>query len=115
MASPHIFPVCRTYCFVSKEQEANYDFLLALQAELLSVMRDGVPARDIYSQALTYIKEKKPELERYFLKSIGFGMGMEFRDTAYLLSPKNNRPLRTGMVFCLSLGLQGLDEKDGKK
>ena len=60
-------------------------------------------------------KQKKPELEQYFLKSIGFGMGMEFRDTAYVLSPKNSLPLRTGMVFCLSLGLQGLEEKDGKK
>jgi FACT complex subunit SPT16 len=78
-------------------------------------MRDGATARDVYAHALSYIKEKKPELERYFVKSIGFGMGMEFRDTAYLLSPKNSRPLRTGMVFCLSLGLQGLEEKDGKK
>ncbi|KAF8531659.1 FACT complex subunit SPT16 [Gautieria morchelliformis] len=99
----------------TKEQEANYDILLALQAELLTVMRDGATARDVYTHALSYIKEKKPELERYFLKSIGFGMGMEFRDTAYLLSPKNSRPLRIGMVFCLSLGLQGLEEKDGKK
>lgn len=100
---------------ISQEQEANYDFLLALQGELLTVMREGTPARDVYAHALSYIKEKKQELERYFLKSIGFGMGMEFRDTAYLLSPKNSRPLRAGMVFCLSLGLQGLEEKDGKQ
>ncbi|KAF8526838.1 FACT complex subunit SPT16 [Hysterangium stoloniferum] len=97
----------------SKEQETNYDVLLALQAELLTVMRDGTPTRDVYAHALNFIKNKKPELERYFLKSIGFGMGMEFRDAAYLLSPKNNRILRTGMVFCLSLGLQGLEDKDG--
>jgi len=78
-------------------------------------MKDGVPARDVYNHALSYIKEKKPALEPHFLKSIGFGMGMEFRDSVYLLSPKNSRRLRTGMAFCLSLGLQGLEDKDGKK
>jgi nucleosome binding factor SPN SPT16 subunit len=89
--------------------------LLALQAELLTVMRDGTLTREVYAHALNFIKDKKPELAQYFLKSIGFGMGMEFRDAAYLLSPKNNRILRTGMVFCLSLGLQDLEDKDGNK
>ncbi|GJJ12499.1 hypothetical protein Clacol_006742 [Clathrus columnatus] len=99
----------------SKEQEANYDMLLALQTELLNFMHDSVPARDVYNHALGYVREKKPDLEKYFLKSIGFGTGMEFRDSVYLLSPRNARKLRTGMVFCLSLGLQGLEDKSGKK
>lgn len=89
--------------------------MLALQTELLSFMHDGISARDVYNHALGYVKDKKPDLERYFLKSIGFGTGMEFRDSAYLLSAKNSRKLRSGMVFCLSLGLQGLEDKDGKK
>lgn len=41
-------------------------------------------------------------------------MGMEFRDSAYLLSAKNSRKLRTGMVFNLALGFQDLEE-GGKK
>lgn len=89
--------------------------LLTLQAELLNFMHDGVSARDVYNHALGYVKDKKPDLERYFLKSIGFGTGMEFRDSTYLLSSKNARKLRSGMVLCLSLGLQGLEDKDGKK
>jgi len=32
-----------------------------------------------------------------------------------LLSSKNARRLRSGMVFCLALGLQGLEDRDGKK
>lgn len=89
--------------------------LLALQTELLQVMKDGTPARDVYNHALSYIKEKKSDLEPHFLKSIGFGMGLEFRDSTYLLSSKNARRLRSGMVFCLALGLQGLEDRDGKK
>ncbi len=39
---------------------------------------------------------------------------MEFRDSSYLISAKNNRKLKKGMVFNLALGFQDLEE-DGKK
>ena len=93
-------------------------------------MKEGAVARDVYQHALAYVKEKKPELEKHFVKNIGHGvraqsqvftqpltppqMGMEFRDTAYLLSPKNGRKLKAGMVFNLALGFQDLEE-GGKK
>ena len=41
-------------------------------------------------------------------------MGMEFRDSTYLLSPKNSHKLKSGMVFNLALGFQDLEE-GGKK
>ncbi|EMD38571.1 hypothetical protein CERSUDRAFT_113749 [Gelatoporia subvermispora B] len=98
----------------SKEQEAIYNLLLSLQAEILPIMKDGAVIRDVYNHALAYIKEQKPELEKHFVKNIGHGMGMEFRDSTYLLSPKNGRKLKTGMVFNLVLGFQDLVE-DSKK
>ncbi|EKM55643.1 uncharacterized protein PHACADRAFT_173804 [Phanerochaete carnosa HHB-10118-sp] len=98
----------------SKEQEAIYALLLSLQNDLLSFMKDGVTARDVYQHALTYVKEKKPELEKHFVKNVGHGMGLEFRDSVYLLSAKNGRKLKAGMVFNLALGFQDLEE-GGKK
>ena len=94
-------------------------------------MKDGVTGRDVYQHALSYVKDKKPELEKHFVKNIGHGasvfrrsplhatnippqMGLEFRDSAYLLSAKNSRKLKTGMVFNLALGFQDLEE-GGKK
>ena len=41
-------------------------------------------------------------------------MGMEFRDSTYLLSAKNSRALKAGMVFNLALGFQDLEDS-GKK
>ncbi|EIN07653.1 FACT complex subunit SPT16 [Punctularia strigosozonata HHB-11173 SS5] len=99
----------------TKEQEAIYNLLLALQGELLIKIKNGVVIRDIYQHALNYVKKEKPELEGNFVKSIGFGMGLEFRDSAYLLSAKNGRKLRTGMILNLSLGFQDLEEAGGKK
>lgn len=58
----------------SKEQEAIYSLLTNLQAELLMMLKDGAVARDVYNHALEYVKEKKPELEKHFVKNIGHGV-----------------------------------------
>lgn len=57
-----------------QEQEAIYALLLSLQTELLTVMKDGVTAREVYQHALNYVKEKKPELEKHFVKTVGHGV-----------------------------------------
>jgi nucleosome binding factor SPN SPT16 subunit len=48
--------------------------LLSLQAELLAFIKDGVSARDVYQRALNYVKEKNPELEKFFVKNVGFSV-----------------------------------------
>ncbi|KAI9509977.1 FACT complex subunit SPT16 [Russula earlei] len=98
-----------------KEQESVYNLLLNLQAEIIQKMKDGSVARDLYQYALSYVKKHRPDLERHFVKNIGFGMGMEFRDSTYLLSPKNSRLLKANMVFCLSLGFQDLEDQEHKR
>ncbi|KAH9930997.1 FACT complex subunit SPT16 [Fomitopsis serialis] len=98
----------------SKEQEAIYALLLSLQSEMLSQLKDGAVGREVYQHALQYVRDKKPELEKNFVKNVGHGMGMEFRDSQYLLSAKNVRKLHSGMIFNLALGFTGL-EHDGKK
>jgi nucleosome binding factor SPN SPT16 subunit len=37
-------------------------------------MKDGVSAREVYLEALAYVKEKNPEIEKNFVKNIGFGV-----------------------------------------
>ncbi|TFK83944.1 FACT complex subunit SPT16 [Polyporus arcularius HHB13444] len=98
----------------SKEQEAVYSLLVSLQTDILSRLKDGAVAKDLYQHALSFVRDKKPELESHFSKNIGHGMGMEFRDSSYVLSAKNGRKLRSGMVFNLVLGFTGLEE-GGKK
>lgn len=52
----------------------EYNLLLSLQTELLGFMKDGVVSRDVYQHAVDFIKAKKPELEKKFVKNIGFGV-----------------------------------------
>ncbi|KAF8919602.1 FACT complex subunit SPT16 [Mucidula mucida] len=96
-------------------QEEQYNLLLALQVEMVSFIKDGVIARDVHQHALSYIAEKKPELEKHFVKNCGFGTGVEFRDSSYLLSSKNTRKLRKNMVIILGLGFTDLVDSNGSK
>ena len=51
-------------------------------------------------------------------KNLGFGMGLEFRENALMLTPKNDGVVRAGMVFNVCIGVQGLENpetKDPKK
>ncbi|KAJ7771766.1 FACT complex subunit SPT16 [Mycena metata] len=97
------------------EQEAQYSLLLALQQDLLTKIKDGISARDAYQAALNYVKEKNPELEKNFVKNIGFGTGVEFRDSPYLLGPKNTRILKENMTFSLGLGFNELVDSSNQK
>ena len=37
-------------------------------------MKEGTVAKELYQHALSYVKEKKPELEANFTKNIGHGV-----------------------------------------
>ncbi|KAG2366015.1 FACT complex subunit-domain-containing protein [Suillus spraguei] len=98
-----------------KEQEAIYNLLLSMLREMLREIKDGISACEVYQQAWDIVKKEKPELEKNFVKNDGFGTGMEFHDSAYLLSSKNSKHLKTYMVLNLSLGFSNWLDDNGKK
>jgi nucleosome binding factor SPN SPT16 subunit len=49
-----------------------------LQADLLSFIKDGLSARDVYQHAVNYVKVNMPDLEKYFVKNIGFAVSFAF-------------------------------------
>jgi len=48
--------------------------LYALQSNLLTKLKDGAVIQDVYHHTVAYIKEKKHELEKHFVKNVGFGV-----------------------------------------
>ncbi|KAK7744511.1 FACT complex subunit spt16 [Cytospora paraplurivora] len=102
--------IARTYMVdPNKTQESNYRFLLAVHNLILKEIRDGAMAKDIYNKALSYIRSKKPELEKHFLKNIGYGIGLESKDTTLILNAKNTRVMKDGTTLCISTGFQDLE------
>ncbi|KAK2615761.1 hypothetical protein N8I77_002490 [Diaporthe amygdali] len=102
--------IARTYMVdPNKTQESNYKFLLTVHNLILKEIRDGAVAKDVYSKALSYVKSKKPELEKHFVKNVGFGIGLENKDPTLVLNGKNARTLKDGMTLCVSTGFQDLE------
>ncbi|KAK4248795.1 FACT complex subunit-domain-containing protein [Corynascus novoguineensis] len=96
----------------NKSQESNYKFLLAVHNLILKEIRDGVAVKDVYNKAYNLIKSKKPELEKHFLKNVGYGIGLENKDPTLILNGKNSRTLRDGMTLCITTGFSDIQNPD---
>ncbi|KAI7889566.1 FACT complex subunit-domain-containing protein [Mucor mucedo] len=93
----------------TKAMEKNYEFLLEVQNRVLDSIRDGVKIRDVYAKAIALIKAKRPDLEKNFTKNVGFGMGIEFREANYVLSGKNTKEIKNGMILNVQVGFSDLE------
>ncbi|KAL2257375.1 hypothetical protein VTK26DRAFT_253 [Humicola hyalothermophila] len=96
----------------NKSQESNYRFLLAVHNLILKEIRDGVVVKDVYTKAYNLIRSKKPELEKHFLKNVGYGIGLETKDPTLILNAKNTRTLRDGMTLCVTTGFSDIQNPD---
>jgi nucleosome binding factor SPN SPT16 subunit len=111
--------VGRTYLFdPNSTQEKYYNFLVSLQKKVFEMIKDGAIIKDIYNNAVGQIRAKHPELEAHFVKNVGSGIGIEFRDATTLINAKNQRVLKAGMTLNVSIGFQNLENakvKDPKQ
>jgi len=107
--------VGRTYLFdPNSDQEKYYNFLVSLQKKVFEMIKDGAVIKDIYNNAIGQVRAKHPELEQYFVKNLGSGIGIEFRDSTTLINPKNTRTLKAGMALNVSVGFQNLENPKAK-
>lgn len=107
--------VARTYLVdPTKEVEANYKLLITVHETILSTIRDGITGREVFNKALSALKAKKPDLDKNFLRSVGYGVGIETKDGTLVLGPKSTRQLKDGMTLVIQTGLQDLANTKGK-
>lgn len=107
--------VARTYMVdPNKSQESAYKLLLNVHEAVIKEMRDGVVAKDVWAKAISMVKAKKPELEKHFMKNVGAGIGIESRDSSFVLNAKCQRTLRDGMTFTITTGFSDLENKEPK-
>jgi len=83
----------------TKEQEKNYEILLELQRRIVEHIKSGVKLRDVYIKAVNFVKNKKPDLVSHFVKSLGHGMGIEFRESSYSINSKKYKRIQTWNGF----------------
>lgn len=94
----------------------TYDLLLRMQEACLKEMTPGKSLKSVRSAAISFLKsEKRDYLIDCLPKTLGFAIGIDFRDNALALNSKSNVSFRNLMTFYLSLGFQGVPHKGSEK
>ncbi|KAH0995000.1 hypothetical protein GBA52_018864 [Prunus armeniaca] len=101
--------VARTFLIdANSTQSKAYEVLLKAQEAAISKLKSGNKLSAAYQAALSVVEKEAPELAANLTKTAGTGIGLEFRESGLNLNAKNDRILRPGMVFNVSLGFQNL-------
>lgn len=87
----------------------NYETLVGMHEACQAAMQPGKSFKSVYKAAIQYLQNNQAEhLVEKLPKSLGFCMGLEFRDASLTLSAKNPTTFRAGMVVTLISGFQNL-------
>ncbi|XP_073149297.1 FACT complex subunit SPT16 [Henckelia pumila] len=101
--------VARTFLIdANPVQSKAYEVLLKAHEAAIAALKPGSKVGDVYLTALKVVEKEAPEMVPNLTKSAGTGIGLEFRESGLNLNSKNDRILKTGMVFNVSLGFQNL-------
>lgn len=102
---------------VPSKVESYYSILLSLYDACLEKMIPGNEFKDVYLGAKAFLTKKDPKLLVYLPKSLGFAIGLEFRDPLLVLNEKNDNKFMHGMIFTLTVGFHNVpltsEEKKG--
>ncbi|XP_062583012.1 FACT complex subunit SPT16-like [Saccostrea cucullata] len=98
----------------SDKQQKDYDFLLKVEEEILNKLQDGTKLSEVYEGVVSFVKKQRSDLESKMTKSLGFAMGIEFREGSLLISAKTGAKVKKGMTFNINVGFGDL-EHEGKK
>ena len=63
---------------------------------------------EVYEKVVAFVRKEKPHLEDKLTKTFGFVIGVEFRDSSCVISPKCNTVIEKGMTINVNVGLSDL-------
>lgn len=103
--------MARTYMIdASKQQAANYQLLVEIFNMVVKKLKPGIELRRIYESALDIIRKKNPSLEKHFLSSVGYGIGLAPQDDYMSINAENQLVAEHGMSFVVFVGFQDIEE-----
>ena len=108
--------VARSYLVdPNKSQENAYKLLLSIHESVIKEAKEGAAAKDLYNKAISLIRSSKmTSLEKYFVRNVGAGIGLESRDATLSLTGKNQRTLKDGTTLCIMTGFSDVPNPDAK-
>ncbi|RXG55238.1 FACT complex subunit spt16 [Armadillidium vulgare] len=107
--------ICRTFMVNPTDQmQKNYEFLLQVYEKVINKLQAGVKLCEVYEEANNHINSNRPDLTDKFTKSVGFGMGIEFRESTLLIGPKTSLTAKKGQVFNVNMGFSNITNSEAK-
>ncbi|XP_022872909.1 LOW QUALITY PROTEIN: FACT complex subunit SPT16-like [Olea europaea var. sylvestris] len=101
--------IARTYLIdANTAQSRAYEVLLKAHEAAIIALKPGNRVSAVYQAVLAVVERDAPELVPNLTKSAGTGIGLEFRESGLSLNAKNDRVLKAGMIFNVSIGFQNL-------
>lgn len=92
----------------SSSMEKSYELLLEAHDMCVKELRPGKTIAKVVEKVRKFIQARNPTLFARLTKNLGFGIGLEFRESCNLLTPKNNTVVVEGMAFNVAFGFQGI-------
>ncbi|KAG4122742.1 hypothetical protein ERO13_D11G285400v2 [Gossypium hirsutum] len=89
-------------------QSKAYGVLLKAHEAAIGMLKPGRKCSAAYQAALSIVEKEAPDWIPNLTKSAGTGIGLEFRESGLNLNGKNDRLVKAGMVFNVSVGFQNL-------
>ncbi|KRX92343.1 FACT complex subunit spt16, partial [Trichinella pseudospiralis] len=99
----------------NKQLQDVYELLLDVELKIMESLKPGVKLSEVYGYAEDLVRVRKPQYLEYLTKSVGFGMGIEFRESALLINGKNNVYVKAGMVFNVHVGFCNFPNPEAKE
>lgn len=101
--------IARTFLIdATPAQSKAYEVLLKAHDAAIAMLKPGNKVSSVYRAAVSVVEKEAPELLSSLTKSAGTGIGLEFRESGLILNMNNDRVLKAGMVFNVSLGFHNL-------
>ncbi|KAE8678035.1 FACT complex subunit SPT16 [Hibiscus syriacus] len=89
-------------------QNKAYGVLLKAHEAAIGALKPGRKFSAAFQAAFSIVEKEAPDWIPNLTKSAGTGIGLEFRESGLNLNGKNDRLVKAGMVFNVSLGFQNL-------
>ena len=87
---------------------------MELRNILLQNLKPGAKISAVYQKGVDYLKEKAPHLLEKMGANMGFGIGLEFKESNLVINAKNNREIKERMVFNIALSFNELKSEKFK-
>lgn len=101
----------------TSSMEKSYELLREAHEMCVSELRPGKTIGKVVEKVRKLIQSRNATLFAKLTKNLGFGIGLEFRESCNLLTAKNQTQIVEGMAFNVAFGFQGipLPESQRKK